>query len=48
VLANGYLRFDPQEWVRAVEKGRAALLGGLRQGGSRLDRSVNGLRFKQG
>jgi hypothetical protein len=24
VIANGYLRLDPQEWVRAVEK-RAAL-----------------------
>jgi hypothetical protein len=25
VIANGYLRLDPQEWVRAVEKRRAAL-----------------------
>ena len=24
-IANGYLRSDPQEWVRAVEKRRAAL-----------------------
>jgi hypothetical protein len=27
VIANGYLRLDPQEWVRAVEKRRAALGG---------------------
>src|SRR5262245_14963651 len=27
VLANGYLRLDPQEWVRAVEKRRSALGG---------------------
>jgi hypothetical protein len=26
VIANGYLRLDPQEWVRAVEKRRAALV----------------------
>jgi hypothetical protein len=25
VMANGYLRLDPQEWIRAVEKRRAAL-----------------------
>jgi hypothetical protein len=25
VIANGYLRLDPQEWIRAVEKRRAAL-----------------------
>jgi hypothetical protein len=25
MIANGYLRLDPQEWVRAVEKRRAAL-----------------------
>jgi hypothetical protein len=25
VIANGYLRLDPEEWVRAVEKRRAAL-----------------------
>jgi hypothetical protein len=25
VIANGYLRLDPQEWVRAVEKRRAAV-----------------------
>jgi hypothetical protein len=25
VIANGCLRLDPQEWIRAVEKGRAAL-----------------------
>jgi hypothetical protein len=25
VIANGYLRLDPQEWVRAAEKRRAAL-----------------------
>jgi hypothetical protein len=25
VLANGYLRLDREEWVRAVEKRRAAL-----------------------
>jgi hypothetical protein len=25
VIANGYLRLDPQEWVRTVEKRRAAL-----------------------
>jgi hypothetical protein len=25
VITNGYLRLDPQEWVRAVEKRRAAL-----------------------
>jgi hypothetical protein len=24
VIANGYLRLDPQEWIRAVEKRRAA------------------------
>jgi hypothetical protein len=29
VIANGYLRLDPQEWVRAVEK-RQAALGGFR------------------
>jgi hypothetical protein len=28
VIANCYLRLDPQEWIRAVEKRRAAL-GGL-------------------
>jgi hypothetical protein len=27
VIANGYLRLDPQEWVRAVEKRQAALGG---------------------
>jgi hypothetical protein len=27
VIANGYLRLDPQEWIRAVEKRRAALGG---------------------
>jgi hypothetical protein len=26
-VANGYLRLDPQEWVRAVDKRRAALGG---------------------
>jgi hypothetical protein len=25
VIANGYLRLDPQEWIRAVEKRQAAL-----------------------
>ena len=25
VIADGYLRLDPQEWIRAVEKRRAAL-----------------------
>ena len=25
VMANCYLRLDPQEWIRAVEKRRAAL-----------------------
>jgi hypothetical protein len=25
VIANGYLRLDPQEWIRAVEKRRATL-----------------------
>jgi hypothetical protein len=25
VIANGYLRLDPQQWIRAVEKRRAAL-----------------------
>jgi hypothetical protein len=25
VIVNGYLRLDPEEWVRAVEKRRAAL-----------------------
>jgi hypothetical protein len=25
VIANGYLRLDQQEWIRAVEKRRAAL-----------------------
>ena len=25
VIANGYLRLDPQEWIRAVEKRNAAL-----------------------
>ena len=25
VIADGYLRRDPEEWVRAVEKRRAAL-----------------------
>jgi hypothetical protein len=25
VIANGYLRLDREEWVRAVEKRRAAL-----------------------
>jgi hypothetical protein len=25
IIANGYLRLDPQEWIRAVEKRRAAL-----------------------
>jgi hypothetical protein len=25
VIANGYLQLDPQKWVRAVEKRRAAL-----------------------
>jgi hypothetical protein len=25
IVANGYLRLDPQEWIRAVEKRRAAL-----------------------
>jgi hypothetical protein len=25
VIANGYLRLDPREWIRAVEKRRAAL-----------------------
>jgi hypothetical protein len=29
VIANGYLRLDRDEWIRAVEKRRAAL-GGLR------------------
>jgi hypothetical protein len=24
VIANGYLRLDPQEWMRAVEKRRTA------------------------
>jgi hypothetical protein len=24
-IANGYLRLDPQEWVRVTEKRRAAL-----------------------
>jgi hypothetical protein len=28
VIANGYLRLDRDEWIRAVEKRRAAL-GGL-------------------
>jgi hypothetical protein len=27
VIANGYLRLDPQEWIRAVEKRRAAVGG---------------------
>jgi hypothetical protein len=27
VIANAYLRLDPQEWIRAVEKRRAALGG---------------------
>jgi hypothetical protein len=27
VIANGYLRLDPQEWIRAIEKRRAALGG---------------------
>jgi hypothetical protein len=27
VIANGYLRLDPQEWIRAVEKRRAARRG---------------------
>ena len=27
VIANGSLRLDPQEWVTAVEKRRAALGG---------------------
>jgi hypothetical protein len=27
VIANGYLRLDPQEWIRAVEKRQAALGG---------------------
>jgi len=26
-IANGYLRLDPQEWVKAVEKRQAALGG---------------------
>jgi len=30
VIANGYLRLDRDEWVRAVEKRRAAL-GALQQ-----------------
>ena len=25
VIANGYLRLEPQEWIRADEKRRAAL-----------------------
>jgi hypothetical protein len=25
VIANGFLRLDPQEWIRSVEKRRAAL-----------------------
>jgi hypothetical protein len=25
VIVDGYLRLDPQEWVRAIEKRRAAL-----------------------
>ncbi|HKE54704.1 MAG TPA: hypothetical protein VKC55_08045 [Actinomycetota bacterium] len=25
VIANGYLRLDPEEWIRAVEKRTAAL-----------------------
>jgi hypothetical protein len=25
VIANGYLRLDPHEWIRAIEKRRAAL-----------------------
>ena len=27
VIANGFLRLDPQEWIRAVEKRQAALGG---------------------
>jgi hypothetical protein len=27
LIANGYLRLDPKEWMRAVEKRRAALGG---------------------
>jgi hypothetical protein len=29
VIANGYLRLDPQKWIRAVEKRRAAPHVGL-------------------
>jgi hypothetical protein len=25
VIANGYLRLDPEDWIRSVEKRRAAL-----------------------
>jgi hypothetical protein len=27
VIANGYLRLDQEEWIRVVEKRRAALQG---------------------
>jgi hypothetical protein len=30
VIANSYLRLNPQEWVRAVEKRRAAPVGSAR------------------
>ena len=34
MIANGYLRLNPQEWIRAVEKRRSAL-GRQRHGFSR-------------
>jgi len=40
VIANGYLRLDPQEWVRAA----ARLLDVTRHGGRARSESVSGRR----